>query len=705
MDPRRPLTGGAKESSASAPTRADAGGETARWRVGVDTGGTFTDFVLVDQETGAVEVLKVPSTPDDPGDTIVAGLPGRGEVVFLCHGTTVGTNALLEEKGARTGLVVTEGFRGVYEIMEQARPYGEPLFDLRYAKPRMLAHPAASAEAPERVGPAGEVLRPLDEAAVREGLRRLARRGVESLAVCLLFSFLAPEHERRIAAIAAEELPGCPVSLSSDVLPEIREYYRLSTTVINAYLRPVLAGYLERLESRLGSTEGRRRPAYVMQSNGGMTTFAGAARRAATALLSGPAGGVIAGARLTRRCGFDSAVTFDMGGTSCDVALVTDGEPAITTRTTIGDRHVALPMIDVVTVGAGGGTLARVAAGGLLEVGPESAGAVPGPACYGRGGDAPTVTDANLHLGYLSERNPLAGSLELSRQRATEAIARVAAPLGLDVNRAAQGIVDIVDARMEEAIRSISTMRGHDVRDFVLIAFGGAGPLHAGSMLDALGMRAVVVPANPGVFSAMGLLQTDVRRDVARSKVSPLESLVAADASAIFAELESGALGEFEQDGIDAGNVAFELAIDLRYRGQGYELTVAVDPEEIASGRLDVIRKRFDHAHEQRFGSAAPDEDVEVVTYRIVASAAVPRVAFAESAPSGRAVADAVVDKAPMCFDGAWRQCAVYARHLLGAGDVVDGPAVIAQMDSTTLIRPGHRASVDRWGNLVIEPR
>ncbi len=679
-----------------------------RLRVGVDTGGTFTDFVFQDTVSGALSILKVPSTPDRPSKAVTSGLATLADpsvVCYLCHGTTVGTNALLEEKGARTGLLVTDGFSGLYEIMEQARPYGAALFDVGYKKPTPLAPPLLTRQVHERVGSDGVVISPLDEPQLRRELSELARLGVESLAVCLLFSFLHPSHEQRVSELAHEVSPGMVVSLSSDVLAEIREYYRLSTTVVSAYLRPVISDYLSQLETEFARFGISTRSSYVMQSNGGMTGFAAASRQAASTILSGPAGGVVAASELGRRCGEANIVTFDMGGTSCDVALIENGMPGTSTRSVVGGRHVGLPMLDVVTVGAGGGTLARVDSNGLLEVGPQSAGADPGPACYGKGGTHPTVTDANLVLGYLGGDARLGGELTVDPDGARAVLARLGAEIGLDPLRVAYGVVKIVEARMEEAIRGISTGRGYDIRDFVLLAYGGAGPLHAAAMLEVLGLRAVVVPPHPGVFSAMGLLMSEIRRDYARSKLTALDALDSREALALFNDLEARGRLDFADAGVPVGDVRVDLSADLRYQGQGYEVNVAVDVEEVEGGAWDVIRKRFDERHNEQFGNQAPGEAVEMVTYRAVARAAVPSVELPRKVPQGRLLRDAVVCQSEAYFGHGFVACTVYRRDALEAGHRFVGPAVITQMDATTLVRPGQCAHVDEWLNLVIEPR
>ncbi|MEA2953941.1 MAG: N-methylhydantoinase, partial [Alphaproteobacteria bacterium] len=418
-----------------------------RYRVTVDTGGTFSDFVYLDEDTGEVTISKVPSTPDDPSRAILHGIEmllGKGvaaaDIGYFCHGTTVGTNALLEGKGVKTGLLVTEGFRAIYPVGEQARPYGPAIFDVMFDKPAMLVPQSLTGEVVERVDFRGTVLRELDEAALRETLRALAGEKIQSIAVCLLFSFLHPQHEQRVAEIVREEMPECSISLSSDILPQIREYYRLSTTVMNAYLQPILAHYIAQLDRRLSDAGVTTRQKYIMQSNGGMSTFAAAARKAVTTVLSGPAGGVTAGAYACVMTGAQNLITFDMGGTSCDVALIRDGEPFVSGRGKIEGRDVAVPMMDINTVSAGGGTIAKVDRFGVLAVGPESAGAQPGPACYSRGGTLPTITDCNLMLGHLSEDNFLGGRMRLDRVRARQAVEnKVARPLGMGIAEAAEG--------------------------------------------------------------------------------------------------------------------------------------------------------------------------------------------------------------------------------------------------------------------------
>ncbi|HEY6995367.1 MAG TPA: hydantoinase/oxoprolinase family protein [Xanthobacteraceae bacterium] len=682
----------------------------ARYRVTVDTGGTFSDFVYLDEATGEISIAKVPSTPDDPSRAILAGIEAlvatgvaAADIGYFCHGTTVGTNALLEGKGAATGLLVTEGFRGIYPVGEQARPYGTAIFDVMYDKPAPLVPQRLTGEVKERVDFRGNVLRELDEAALRDTVRELKAENIESLAVCLLFAFLYPGHETRVRDVVREEMPDCSVSLSSEVLPQIREYYRLSTTVINAYLQPILARYIAQLERRLAAAGMTTRQKYVMQSNGGMATFAAAARRAVTTVLSGPAGGVTAGAFASRSGGFRNVITFDMGGTSCDVALIKDGAPLLASRGKIEGRDLAVPMLDINTVSAGGGTIAEVDRFGLLQVGPHSAGAVPGPACYGRGGEAATITDCNLVLGYLGEDNFLGGRMRLDAAKARAAIeAELAHPLGLSVAAAAEGVVRVIDVKMEEAIKAISTMRGHDLRDFMLLAFGGAGPVHAGRIARDLGMAGVVVPLYPGVFSAIGLLMSDVEHDYIRSQLMLLSETTHDAVNGMFEQLAAQALDELRGDGFARDRIRIARSLDMRYAGQGYEIAVPCPAGPLEAADLKRLRLAFDQQHKTMFGHMAPEEPVEIVSCRVRGIGLVSPVAMPRFEPAGGTLADARRELRRVRFDGEERDCPVYQRERLGVGLELAGPAILDQLDCTTVICPGQIARVDEWKNLIV---
>ena len=682
----------------------------ARYRVTVDTGGTFSDFVYLNEETGELSIAKVASTPDDPSRAILAGIDtllAKGvpatDIGYFCHGTTVGTNALLESRGARTALLVTEGFRGIYPVGEQARPYGTAIFDVMYDKPPLLVPDSLTAEVKERVDFRGNVLRALNEPALWQVLRLLKAHDIESIAVCLLFSFLHPAHEMRVREIVLGELPDCSVSLSCEALPQIREYHRLSTTVINAYLQPILARYVSKLQDRLTGAGITARQKYVMQSNGGMATFAAAARRAVTTVLSGPAGGVTAGVLVACNSGFPNLITFDMGGTSCDVALIKDGAPLIASRGQIEGRDLAVPMLDINTVSAGGGTIAMLDRLGVLQVGPQSAGAVPGPVCYGRGGAVPTITDCNLTLGYLGAENFLGGQMRLDAGKARAAIeSKVAQPLGLTVTQAAQGIVRIIDVKMQEAIKAISTMRGHDLRDFMLLAFGGAGPVHAGRIARDLGMAGVIVPRYPGVFSAIGLLVSDVKHDYIQSKLMPLSEVTAEAMNDILERLAAQARAELGHDGFAPEQIRIERALDMRYAGQGYEVAVPCPSRPLEANDLPRLRVALDQQHKAMFGHMAPEELVEIVSYRVRGIGLVPPVQMAKFERAGGTLADALTQRRRATFDEGEVECPVYERERLDVGLGVVGPAILEQIDCTTVICPGQVARVDEWKNLIV---
>ncbi|MPZ61454.1 MAG: hydantoinase/oxoprolinase family protein [Propionibacteriales bacterium] len=692
---------------------------STRYRVTVDTGGTFSDFVVFEEKTGAYRILKVPSTPDDPGRAVLNGLDvlreegvRPHEITFFSHGTTVATNALIEERGARVGLVITSGFRGIYETMEQSRPYGPAVFDLGYEKPRLLAPASRTAEVTERIGSKGEVRVALDEHSVRDALALLEAEQVESVAICFLFSFMNPDHERRVRESLEAAHPEWWVSTSSELLPQIREYYRLSTVVTNAYVSPVLGRYVQQLEQRLderGIAPARR---FTMQSNGGSSPFHSTASRAVVTILSGPAGGVTAGSALAATAGIDDIITFDMGGTSCDVSLIQGGEPVVTDRSKIGGRDIAVPMLDINTVSAGGGTLAEVDPQGALHVGPQSAGAVPGPACYGRGGELPTVTDANVVLGYLSPGELLGGAMSIDAMAAHKAIdGHVAQPLGIDVVRAADGIVKIVNVKMAQAIKAISTERGFDLRDFTLVPFGGAGPVHACQIALDLGLPKLLIPPAPGANSALGLLMSDVKHDYVRSRLADIAEISADEATALFHELQTAAKAQLEGEGFGHDEMRFRHFLDMRYAGQGYENPVPLDGMPITPDDVGRYRARFDDIHRMCHGHAAPGQPVEVVNYRIEAVGLVPRVELARLEPAEGPPEDAQLGTRSAYFSSpdhpnqstGLTDVPVYDRDKLRAGHRFSGPALVDQYDATTVVAPGQVVTVDPFGNLLVE--
>ena len=681
----------------------------AEWMVGVDTGGTFTDLVAFEPLTGELRTIKVPSVPADPSSAVInaldelfrSGLAPR-EIGFLVHGTTVATNAVLESAGVRAGLLITRGFRAVYEARGWVRPDPMELLDTFFRKPALLVPQSRTEEIPERMDYRGTVLEPLDEQAVRTAARRLKARGVQAVAVCYLFSFRNPLHEERTAEILAEEEPAWRISLSSRVLPVIREYPRLSTTVVDAYVGPIMERYLINLDRRLKERGITTPQIFLMQSNGGLMRITMGARFPNQTLTSGPAAGVVAGAALARGTGRRNFVTLDIGGTSTDISVIADARASETSSGRIAGQDIGTPMLAVHTLGAGGGTVAWIGRDGLMKVGPQSAGAVPGPACYGRGGTAPTVTDANLILGALGTKSVLGGRMSLDHRLAEQAIMDVARPLGLDLVTAAAGIVKIVNTNMAVDLRLAFQSRGEDPRRFALLAFGGAGPLHAAYLARDLGIPEVVVPLHPGLTSAMGLLQTDVRHLYLRSAVGLLSSYPLDEINAILAELRRRATDDVSEEGLDVTELRLKQQIDLRYLHQGYHLTVDGPDGEITQTHKQPIKAAFDDLHRRTYGASAPEEDAELVTLRVVSEVPVPHLRLPRIA-AGR-VADARIGERPL-YDlttAGFANAYVYDRARLGADDRIAGPAIVEQYDSTTVVLGDQTLTVDDFGNLLI---
>jgi N-methylhydantoinase A len=682
----------------------------AQWMVGVDTGGTFTDLVAFEPATGELRTIKVPSVPADPSSAVIdaldellrAGVAPR-QIGFLVHGTTVATNAVLQSAGVRAGLLITRGFRAVYEARGWVRPDPAELLDTFFRKPPLLVPQSRTEEIAERLDYQGAVLEPLDEAAVREAARRLKAKGVEAVAVCYLFSFRNPAHEERTAEILAEEEPAWRISISSRVLPVIREYPRLSTTVVDAYVGPIMERYLINLDRRLKQRGVATPQIFLMQSNGGLMRITMGARFPNQTLTSGPAAGVVAGAALARTMGRRNFVTLDIGGTSTDISVIADARAGETSSGRIAGQDIATPMLAVHTLGAGGGTIAWLGRDGLMKVGPQSAGAIPGPACYGRGGAAPTVTDANLVLGALGRKSVLGGRMTLDLGRASEAIMdSVARPLGLDLVTTAAGILKIVNTNMAVDLRLAFQSRGEDPRRFALLAFGGAGPLHAAYLARDLGIPEVVVPLHPGLTSAMGLLQTDVRHLYLRSAVGLLSSYPVAEINAIFADLRRQATEDVSQEGLDLKALHLQQQLDLRYLHQGYNLTVEAPDGEVKEAHKQGIKSAFDTLHRRTYGASAPEEEAELVTLRLVAEVPVPHLRLPRIAPGP--IADARMERRPL-YDltrGGFAEACVYDRTRLGAHDRIMGPAIVEQYDSTTVVLAGQSLTVDDFGNLLI---
>jgi len=684
-----------------------------RYRLGVDVGGTHTDLVLLDTDTGELAVAKVASTPKNPALGVLEGLANfvaegipPSQIEFFAHGTTITTNALLEMRGAKVGLLITKGYRAVQEVQNQARDGN--LFNYFYSKPAPIAPQSLTKEIPERCDYAGRVLQPLDKDAVRRAARELKHAGVQSIAVCYLFSFMNPRHEQETRTLLREEFPAVHVSLSSEVLPRIREWPRLSTTLLNAYLEPVIMEYVRHLNQGLDGAGLDTQQRFLMQSNGGVMPFSAAIAggRTVHTLFSGPAAGAQASAHLAREDARRGLVTLDMGGTSADIAFIEGGTPLEVTESIIARRQVDVPALDMVTISAGGGSIAWVD-GGFLNVGPHSAGADPGPACYARGGLEPTVTDADLVCGYLNPDYFLGGThkLDVAAARATLK-ARIADPLHMEVVAAAAGIQRIVDMRMADEIRVFAAKRGVDLSAFTLLPFGGAGGVHAAAVAEELGMRRILVPPRPGAFSALGLLCTDVVHDYIRSDLRSLAEITAEHAEAIFRQLESAARAELDAEGMGVAGARFARELDLRYSGQGYELRIPLAGlfhDRLTPASLTAARERFDERHAQIHGHAANERPVEVVSYRLRVRVAVPKYAPLEiAAPASPRSAAAVKGQRTITLNGATMEATLYERARLDVGTSITGPAILEQFDATTLIPPSWSGRVDGHGNLVL---
>ncbi len=659
--------------------------------VGVDIGGTFTDLVL--RAEGGIRIYKLLSTKGDPSEAFLAGLDalqvGGGAVVS--HGTTVATNAVLEHKGARTALITTAGFRDVLVIGRQTRP---SLYRLRFPQHWIPVPEERRFAVRERVSAQGEVLISLDAAEVERVLDAVQAQGAESLAVSLLFAFANPVHEQRIGERAARG--GMRVSLSSQILPEYREFERTSTTVLNAYVSPIMGQYLRNLSE--GLKRRGNRTLWIMQSSGGIISAESASREAVRTILSGPAAGVTGAFHVSSLAGYDRVITFDMGGTSTDVSLA-DGAIRRTTEGDIEGWPVRVPMIDIHTVGAGGGSLAWRDAGGSLRVGPQSAGSNPGPACYGRGGRHLTVTDANLLLGRLVPDHFLGGRMRLDGRASEAAATELAAAFDMPPVELAEGVIRVANAKMEQAIRVISIERGFDPREFVLVPFGGAGPMHALELAEALHIRRVLVPRYPGVLSALGLTLADFVKDYSRTVMWNLEATRPETLESAFAGLLAQGRADLAAEGFAAEAVHLEPSLDLRYKGQSFELTVPLKGADLAE-----IARAFHAAHARRYGYARPDAAVEVVTLRVRARGVRPRLQAtpAEPAPSP-APSAAQVSRSTVRFGGAWMSAPVYARARLKPGHTFRGAAIVVQEDATTVVPPHWRGRVDTWLNLLLE--
>lgn len=683
---------------------------SSRYRLGVDVGGTFTDLLLIDESTGATYSAKVPSTPEDSSLGVINGITkvcaengiDPASIGHVMHGTTVATNAVLTGSGARVGLVTTKGYRQVLQIARSYVPGGLGGWVIFNKRPP-LAPLDLTIEADERMDALGNPVEGLDEASLRSRLAGLRDKGIEALTVSLINAYASGAHERRVREIASEVLPGIPVSISSEVIPEMYEYERTETTVVNSYIRPVVSRYIERLNKELAA----RMPGvelHVLRSDGGLATASSARSNPVNLLMSGPAGGVTGAQWISRQSGFRNLLTFDMGGTSTDVALIQDGIAQTRRETRVADVTVRAPSIDVRTVGAGGGSIAYVPElTKALRVGPQSAGAAPGPAAYGKGGDKPTVTDANVVLGYLPSDSRLGGDMRIDRSLAERAVQTIADALGKPLEEAAEGIVNIVNENMFGALRLVSIEQGYDPRDFALVAFGGAGPLHANALGRLMGSWPVIIPPAPGVLCAYGDATTRLRDEASRTFIRRLGDTSDAEVLGMLDTLATTAGKSLVAAGVPAKAQETLFQIDLRYRGQGMHLTVVVDRRQFLEGGLKEIARLFDEKHAQMF-TFTLDAPHELVNLRCVAQGPEPTVR-AESLPHGGDDPGAAeVGETTLHVDGRDWSAKVFDRGRLAVGNQVVGPAVVMQMDTTTLILPGHRGEVDAVGNLLIRP-
>lgn len=675
-------------------------------RLGIDVGGTFTDLLLFNESTGMIDLLKTPSTPEDLSIGIHTGIREiinetnltPSDIDTVLHGTTISTNIVLEEKGAKVGLLVTENFEQVLHLARSQTP-GPLAGWIIMEKPDPLADLEQTRGISERISARGEVLTPLDENSARETIRQLLDAGVESITVSLLHSYANPVHENRLAELIGEMAPDIPVSLSSDILPEFREYERTLVTVMNAYVQPAMRRYLSGFEEKLRSMQFNPN-INIVRSDGGLMSVDRAAKSPVLTMLSGPAGGVSGAAFLASLAGYPNTLGFDMGGTSTDVSLIRDGQPEISRQTSLGYYPINIPSVDVHSVGAGGGSIAHVPMTGALRVGPESAGAVPGPACYGRGGIDPTVTDANVVLGRLPPRL-LGGNMTLDVAAAEEAISNIARTLGLDLYKAAEGILEIVNENMFGALRLVTVQKGLDPRDFAIVAFGGAGPLHGNAMAMLAGCYPVIVPPTPGVLSALGFLCSDVKNEFAQTFVRTLDEIKPGQLSEIFAKLGRDAKNWLQEEGMPEQNQSLQYQVDVRYFRQGYEFSLEINPDTLANGGLEDLATRFSAAHDQLYGFRL-DQPVELVNLRAVGTGKVNKIKFPEFELGSPDCSSAIIEQSQVYFEGGFAATNIYSRDKLTAGNRIFGPAIVTQKDTTIVIHPGHVGEIDKYLNILI---
>ncbi len=679
------------------------------YRLGVDVGGTFTDLLLFDEGNGDFWRHKTPSTPADSSEGILTGVEALcaqagvspTEIAYFLHGTTVATNAVLEGKGARVGLVTTEGYRQIMQIARSFVPGGLAGW-IVWPKPEPLAKLEDTVEIKGRINAAGQEVRPTDDADIRAALEILKAQGIEALTVSLINAYVNGDHEDRVAALAAEILPGVPISLSHLVLPEMQEYERTLTTVANAAVRPLVGRYVRNLRDKLAKVEMTGRLS-LLRSDGGLMSSQKAEEHPVALLMSGPAGGVTGALWVAKNAGLKNILTLDVGGTSTDVALIEHGEPRRVRTTEVGHLSVRASSLDVKTVGAGGGSIAYVPElTKALRVGPQSAGAVPGPAAYGKGGTLPTVTDANVVLGYLPE-NLLGGAFKLDRPASTRAVQTIADALGIELMAAARGIIDIVNENMFGALRMISVQQGYDPRDFALMGFGGAGPLHVNAVARLMGSYPAVSPVSPGVLCALGDATTRMRTETARSLSKRLSETDLAAVLTLLREMDAQVRAQLVQDGVTEDEIETGFEIDVRYSGQAFEVPMTIELATLEADGLSALTRRFDEEHVRLF-TFNMDSEHELVNLRAVASGLALELPALELARGDGDPSQAKLRDHVLWMDGAEQAAVIYDRSKLEAGDLIPGPAIVTEMDSTTLIETRHIGTVDAFGNILITP-
>ena len=681
------------------------------YRLGVDVGGTFTDFLLLNEDTGETKTAKVPSTPEDSSIGVLNGVAkicdssgiDPSDIKLVMHGTTVATNAVLTGRGAKVGLITTSGFEDTLQVARSFCPGGLGGW-VTFVKKPLLAPLELTIGAHERIAADGSVVSGLDEAALRESLKTGMADDIEALTICFINAYINGEHEQRAREIAQEFFPNIPISISSEVVPEMQEYERTETTVVNSYVRPEVARYVNNLQGALNERLGDDTQLSILRSDGGLASSRAAAESPVNLLMSGPAGGVTGALFFCTKAGFSNILTFDMGGTSTDVALIQNGRARVRRETFVGDVRVRAPSVDVRTVGAGGGSIAFVPElTKALRVGPESAGAVPGPACYMKGGEAPTVCDANVVLGYLPSDVQLGGDMQINRDASVAAVQSVANAMGVDLMAAAEGIIKIVNESMFGALRLVSVEQGYDPRDFALVGFGGAGPLHANALGILTEAWPVIVPPGPGVLCAYGDATTRVQDEAARTYITMASDLTTDKLADDLLTLKARASESLIEDGIAEDRLEVTYQADLRYAGQAFQITVEFTEAELREKGVAVLTDQFDAEHEQLFTFKLGDGH-EILMIRAVVGASVTLKADISIPKGSGDVTGALIHQSRFFYEGDWHDAGIYDRGQLGAEDVVAGPAIVSEMDSTTVVLPGYSATVDAVGNLLIQP-